>query len=282
MAQPARLNSSLSYYIGNISQPHYGKTAPVQKGLLPCMNDLESDLCEEGVGFGVPIIQYKRDFFFPGKSITSYEGKIKSGTFWKKYTMDLIDRRQGRHSTQIDMLSWAPQRLYNRIYKSFYGRSVLRFIESRFEFLRPDFDPSVFFKVRDRGTVLVTYVVDSDMNEISVTMDFSGIHTAGLQYIYISNELGGNLFDVYTDSAGVVLRGDAIGAWDRIDASWATLYSSTRRIGFCVSIPGKIQAFRGREIIGRDICWSGIIFMAPPSTTMLNYRIVMTKKLRGD
>ena len=282
MAQPARLNSSLSFYIGSSSHPHYGKTAPVQKGLIPTTNGLESDLCEEGVGFGVPIVQFRRDFFFPGTSLVSHEGQIEDGSVWKKFTMDLIDRRQRRRSTRIGMLSWAPQRLYNSVYKSSYGRRVLRLFESRLEFLRPDFDSSVFFRVRDRGSVLVTYAIDSDMREINVAMNFSGLRTSDLQHIYISNELGGTLFDVYTDSTGVVLQGEAIGVWDRIDGPWATLYSSNRHIGFRVEIPESVQAFRGREIIGNDICWSGIIFMVTPSRPMLDYRIIITNRLRGD
>ena len=282
MVRPTRLTSSLSYYISCSPTPCYGKTAHVQKGLLPIMGDLESNLCEEGVGFGVPIAQFKRDFFFPGTSLVSHEGQIEDGSVWKKFTMDLIDRRQGRRSTRIAMFSWAPQRLYNRVYKSTHGRRVLRLIEARLTSLHSDFDPSVFFRVRDRGSVLVTYAIQADTREIGVTIDFTEIHTSGLQYFYISNELGGNLFDIYTDSTGIVLQGEAIGAWDRIDAVWATLYSSTKGVGFRVEIPETVQAFRGREIIGQDICWSGIIFMAVPSISTINYRIVMTDSLRGD
>jgi hypothetical protein len=263
-------------------EPYYGKTAPVQKGLLPSRTGHVLDLCEEGVGFGVPILQYRRDFFFPGTAIVSEEGRVDDGSAWKKFTMDLIDRRQGRHSTRIRMLSWAPQRIYNRVYKSKHGRRVLRLIESRLESLRPDYDPSVFFRVKSRGSVLASYMIDEEAGIIDVTMDFSGVQRSGLQHIYVSNELGGNLFDVYTDSSGVVLQGAAIGAWDRIRTAWAALHSPTKNVGFRMEIPESAQAFRGREIIGLDICWSGIIFMMPPATTSLRYRItVIMNENRG-
>ena len=263
----------MSYHMNGSLKPYCGKTTPVQKGLLPSRTGHVLDLCEEGVGFGVPILQYRRDFFFPGTASVSEEGRVSGGSAWKKFTMDLIDRRQGRLSTRIRMLSWAPQRIYNRVYKSNYGRRVLRLIESRLEPLRPDYDPSVFFRVKSRGSVLASYGIDEDAGIIDVTMDFSEVQRSGLQHIYVSNELGGNLFDVYTDSSGVVLQGEAIGAWDTICAAWAAIHSPTKKVGFRVEIPESVQAFRGREIIGLDICWSGIIFMMPPDTRHLRYRI---------
>jgi hypothetical protein len=273
MPRATEFDSFVSYHMSGSTQPYYGKTAPVQKGLLPSISGHESDLCEEGVGFGVPILQYKRDFFFPGTSIVSNEGRVGGKPIWKKFTMDLIDRRQGRQSTEIRMLSWAPQRIYNKIYKSIYGRRVLQLIERRLESLRPDYDPSVFFRVKERGVVLVSYLIDEAAGIIDVSMDFSGIQRIGLQHIYISNELGGNLFDVYTDSSGVNLHGEAIGTWDKIDAAWATFYSPSKNVGFRVEIPESVEAFRGREIIGLDISWSGVIFMVSPTTIHLQYRI---------
>jgi hypothetical protein len=283
MPRVTELDSLVSYHVSGSPRPGYGKTAPVQKGLLPIISSHPSDLCEEGVGFGVPILQYKRDFYFPGTSVVSNEGRVSGESVWKKFTMDLIDRRQGRFSKDIRMLSWAPQRIYNRVYKSNYGRRALQLIESKLESLRPDYDPSVFFRVKDRGVVLVSYLIDKTAGTIEVTMDFSGIRRSGLQHICISNELGGNLFDDYTDSSGVALRGDAIGAWDRINAAWATLYSPTMNLGFRMEIPESAQAFRGREIIGLDISWSGVIFMVSPTTISLQYRIsVITKKENGE
>jgi hypothetical protein len=276
MSRTAKSASLISYYLSGSPRPFYGKTAPVQKGLLPSTTAYPSDLCEEGVGFGVPILQYGRDFFFPGTSAVSDEGRILGSRVWKKFRMDLIDRRQGRHSTHIQTLSWVPQRMYNRIYKSNSGRRVLRLVESQLKFLRSEYDPSVFFRVKDRGSALVSYVLDHAAGSIELAMDFSGIQRSGLQSIYVSNELGGNLFDVYADSSGVVLQGDAIGAWDRITATWATLYSPEKKVGFRIEIPESVQAFRGREIIGLDISWSGVIFMVSPTTEGLQYRITVT------
>ena len=255
--------------------PHFGKSAHIQKGLLPSRNGHFSDLCEEGVGFGVPILQYRRDFYFPGTSVVSSEGTIGSDSAWKEFTMNLIDRRQKRGSATIGSFSWVWQRVYNRAYKSSRGRKIIKSITSRLPSSPSDRDPSIFFRVKSRGSVLSSYYFDREREIITVTLDFSRIHTSGLQHIYVSNELGGRLFDFYSDSSGINLQGDDIGEWDRIHATWAAFHSSTMDLKFCVETPRGVEAYRGREIIGLDICWSGIIFMLSPSCKRLSYRIAV-------
>lgn len=273
MARENELDSVLSFHLSSNPRPHFGKTARVQKGLLPSRTDDTSDLCEEGVGFGVPILQYRRDFYFPGTSTVSEIGRISSDSAWKEFTMNLIDRRQKKGSATIDLFSWVFQRIYNRAYKSYHGRRIIQIITSRLDRKPPDHDPSVFFSVKSRGSILSSYHFDEDTGFFNVTMDFSRIQTSGLQHVYVSNELGGNLFDIYSDSSGIDLQGDEIGPWDEIHAKWASFHSSVLGLRFCVEIPIGVQAFRGREIIGLDICWSGIIFMLSPTCKQLSYRI---------
>ncbi|MHA2081729.1 MAG: hypothetical protein ACW99H_11350, partial [Candidatus Thorarchaeota archaeon] len=206
----------------------------------------------------------------------SDEGRIGNDSAWKEFTMNLIDRRQ-KGSVTINSFSWVWQRMYNRAYKSSHGRKIMHFITSRLLPSPSVHDPSKFFRVDSRGSVLSSYYFDVDTGIITVTMDFSRIHTSGLQHIYVSNELGGKLFDTYSDSSGINLRGDEIGAWDRIHATWAAFYSSAMDLVFRVETPMGVQAFRGREIIGLDISWSGIIFMLPPTCKRLSYRITFSQ-----
>lgn len=281
MCHETELDSMLSYHLSSNPWPQSGKTTPVQKGLLPSRTGSLSDLCEEGVGFGVPILQYKRDFFFPGTSAVSEEGRIRSDSAWKEFTMNLIDRRQKKGSETISSFSWIWQRMYNRAYKSNHVRGVIQLITKRLDSIGSNHDPSVFFRVKSKGSVLSSYHIDVGTGIINVTMDFSRIHTSGLQHIYVSNELGGRHFDIYTDSSGTALQGNEIGGWDRIQAIWAAFYSPAMDIGFRVTIPKGIQAFRGREIIGFDISWSGVIFMLAPTCKSLRYRIAVGQSAHG-
>ncbi|MFX1561569.1 MAG: hypothetical protein ACFFBL_13350 [Promethearchaeota archaeon] len=232
-------------------------------------------LCEEGVGFGVPILQYKRDFYFSGTSIVSNDGRIEDGKVWKSFMMNLIDRRQRNDSSKISMFSWVFQRIYNRIYKSSFARRFVLILTKRIGLDHPENDTSVFFGVKSKGTVLSSYLIDSGTNTIQVQLDFSEIQTSGLQHIYISNELGGRFFDAYTDSSGMYLQGDEISGWDEIHATWAEFQSAALNIAFRVVIPERVKAFRGREIIGKDICWSGVIFMLPPASKTVRYQITI-------
>ncbi|MFW9810372.1 MAG: hypothetical protein ACFFE6_13420, partial [Candidatus Thorarchaeota archaeon] len=104
-------------------------------------------------------------------------------------------------------------------------------------------------------------------------LDFSAVERSNLQHIYVSNELGGTLFENYTDSSGIKLVGNEIGGWDKIHASWAAFCAPKRGIGYQVEIPRSVHAFRGREVIGSDICWSGVIFMLSPSVQSIQYDI---------
>ncbi|MFW9889813.1 MAG: hypothetical protein ACFFER_16615 [Candidatus Thorarchaeota archaeon] len=283
MARGTNPDSALSYYLTRDLWPHLGKSSPVQKGLLPSVTGDLPSMCEEGVGFGVPILQYKRDFYFPGTATVSEEGRIRSDNAWKRFSMNLIDRRQQQDSESINSFSWVFQRMYNRAYKSPQGRRILHLMERRLDRTARDSDPSVFFRVKSKGSILTTYRVNADTGVITVKLDFSGIDASGLRHIYVSNELGGSLFDVYTDSSGTKLQRNEIGGWDRIHATWAAFFSPAMNIGFRVDIPNATRAFRGREIIGRDICWSGVIFMLSPTCNELKYDVTVGQgTFRGD
>ncbi|MFW9964865.1 MAG: hypothetical protein ACFFCX_14950 [Candidatus Sifarchaeia archaeon] len=259
--------------------PQVGKSAPIQKGLLLSIDGSQTELCEEGVGFGVPILQYKQDFYFSGTSTVSNFDGIDGDPIWKSFVMNLVDRRQRTDSSRIGMFSWVFQRIYNRIYKSRYGRRAIRPITTRLDSVFSEPDPSVFFKVKSKGSITSSYLINQDEGTISVELDFSEVQKSGLQHIYISNELGGSLFFAYTDSSGISLQGDEIGAWDEIRATWAEFRSPLLNIAFRIDIPKGVQAFRGREIIGSDICWSGVIFMLSSSSKGLKYEITVRSKI---
>lgn len=86
---------SLKYYLFNEYGISMGKSSPIQKGLIPSLNGGGGDLCEEGLGFGVPILQYVRDFYFPGSAITLLAGPVDATSHVaKKFNYDLIERKQ--------------------------------------------------------------------------------------------------------------------------------------------------------------------------------------------
>ncbi|TFG11875.1 hypothetical protein EU537_11185 [Candidatus Thorarchaeota archaeon] len=273
------MNSSgdnrLGLYLSKDPKPQCGKAAPIQKGVVPSRKQGSADLCEEGIGIGVPLLKYRRDFYFPGTATTSEEGKITSQRAWKKFDLNLIDRHQKKASSRPETFSWVYQRLYNRTYKTALGRRLIELsgriagstgvnVEGR---------PPAFYRVKSKGTITVDYEFENEKQDILVSMNLEGIDREGLQEIFLSNEMGGILFDAYRDDTGVRLRRDEISGWDKIEGREATFYSPAANLFFKVSIPDGVRAFRGREIIDDIISWSGVILSLPPSTKSIKYLV---------
>ncbi|MHA2142923.1 MAG: hypothetical protein ACXADD_15675 [Candidatus Thorarchaeota archaeon] len=277
MAQIPEHIAEISYYLSSSSRPHYGKASPIQKGLVPSKKGGTADLCEEGVGFGVPLLQYRRDFYFPGTATASHEGNISDRQAWKQFDVNLVERHQTDRSEAIQAFSWVYQRIYNRLYKSIYGRRLLDLVEFRTRKTgeRAGRSPSKFFRVKSKGEIHTSYEIEAQRGQIVVSLEFSDVAKPNLQHIYVSNELGGTYFDHYVDNSGVRLVGEDISGWDRISADWAIFCAPKMNLGYRIEIPKEAIAFRGREVIGPDICWSGIIFMLDPSLENLHYNVTL-------
>lgn len=272
---PVVAKTDLVYYLYNDSRPRTGRSSPIQKGLVPGLETSDAELCEEGVGFGLPILQYARDFYFPGSADTTGEGKIPAGTWRKRFRFDLIERTEERESKSVRPFSWVGRRLWNRIYKSGLGEMILRTVgppelRSR-HLLRVTY--SRFAHVQDRGWASSTYTLDPDEGFVKVAVDLGSIRPSGLQRVYISNEMGGHVFTYYLDGSGLRLVRDSITGWSEIHAKWAVLYAPSINLGFRIDFPQGVSAFRGRETFSVHTSWSGVILSVPPSVNAVEYRV---------
>ncbi len=248
----------------------------MQKGLIPSRLGGVADVCEEGLGFGVPIAQYRRDFLFPGTSEVSCEGLVPEGEAWKVFHLNLIERHQGSTDNEIHMFSWVYQRAYNRYYKSCLGQKLTTLrkpLESQAQASSKKRAPT-FLRVAGRGKVVTRYRRVS--GQIDVLADVSDLSDRGLQHVYVSNELGGTAFNVFYDSSGTRLVGNEIGGWRRIRADKAAFAAPTLDLAFVVEIPEDVDCYIGREIIAPDIHWSGVIFQLDHASQQLAYRLHMT------
>jgi hypothetical protein len=268
-------NQRFGLYLSKDTKPKCGKAAPIQKGVIPSRTEGGADLCEEGVGIGVPLLKYRRDFYFPGTATASEEGKITSQRAWKKFDLNLIDRHQKEGSSKPEMFSWVYQRLYNRVYKTALGRSLIDLSSRTAGKMEVNVKRNIpaFYRVASKGTIAVDYEFRNDKREILVSMNFEDIDRDGLQEVLVSNELGGVLFDQYTDDTGIHLEQDEITGWDRIKGGKAAFYSTEADLFFEVCIPEEQSAFRGREIIDDIIRWSGVIISLPPTVRSIEYRV---------
>lgn len=267
----------LSYELSDKPEPRWGKSSPIQKGLVPRLSR-GPDLCEEGLGFGVPILQFWRDFYFPGTAqVVRPSTRLVDG--WeKRFQMNLVERYHRRPTHGLTRFSWVVPRLYNWIYKSSAGRQFLGLMSALNGVVSPALgrqEPQPrFHAVADRGQVRTTYRREFRNGGVRIEVELTRVVRDGLQRSYIANELGGSHFTRYWDSRGLHLTNDAISPWHKIEGQWAVLYAPALDWGFRVEIPRGITAFRGREVLGQhSICWSGIILTPPPSMERLTYRV---------
>ncbi|MFW9910778.1 MAG: hypothetical protein ACFFEF_19660 [Candidatus Thorarchaeota archaeon] len=282
MVSSSEDHRSIEWYLFEHPKPHIGKTSLLQKGLICSQDGGSADLCEEGLGFGVPVLQLKRDFVFPGTSSVTQDGQITTKMAWKEFEYNLIERHQHAESSSLQTFSWVAQRIFNRIYKSRIGREFLAVIRPlRIKKRINQETGSMFVRIPTIGRSRTIYELDYQHDRVRVRIDLSQVDNEGLQHVYIHNELGGGVFDSYLDARGVHLVNSQISGWDEIHAEWAGFYSSKLGYGFLVNIPEGIRAYRGREIIGHDIRWSGIIFMLPVDIKELNYDIRFLKSIKS-
>ncbi len=263
---------SMKYYAYAEPEPSCGISSHVQKGLIPSLECGGTDLCEEGMGFGVPMLQYARDFYFPGTASVSTPGRVSGIHVTKQFNFDLIERFQDSAS-RIQHFSWVQSRVNLDIFKVPIGRKILKFINSRILKYSIKMPPPRFIRVPSRGKARVDYAIERNMKSIHVRIELESIYQKNCQRIYISNELGGKAFTLYRDGSGLQLQGDSIGEWNKIEAHWALFYSPSKKLGFRVTIPQKATGFRGRETNMPELRWSGIIIALSPGIRKIEYKI---------
>lgn len=253
----------------------------MQKGLVPSRLGGAADICEEGLGFGVPIAQYRRDFFFPGSSEVSHEGVVPEGSSWKEFDLNLIERRQGQADNEVRMFSWVYPRTFNRFYKSALGQKLMTVLKPNSTLAETE-SPNkehTFLQVASKGKVITKYSRVS--GRIDLLTDVSNLSTTGLQHVYISNEVGGTAFDHFYDSSGTKLVGDRIGGWTRIRAERAAFVAPALDLAVIVEIPDEVECYAGREIIAPDIHWSGVIFQVDSVEEEFAYSLRVTTARGG-
>jgi hypothetical protein len=237
------------------------------------LTDLGQDLSEEAVGFGLPVIKRGLRTLFPGTLALTSE---HAGSVWRvqaQFTFNLEERLSRGSSPGFGSRSIyvAKDFLAAIIRRIRPVRGLLTGVSSGLRTwlgLR-----TVYDEVGLGAGLQVQYVVDSAKGEIQISLDASPLAGQGVTEVILMNEQGGRFFDVYRDSAGRILRGGRIGAWDRVTASEASMVSSTRRIAFSVTGGDGARLYRGREVVGSRLAWSGFGFSFPPALGKLEYAI---------
>jgi len=246
-------------------------TSRLQKGLILISNDQE--LAEEGVGFGVPVLKLGVKTIFPGGIELACSEERSCQEIKAIFFMNLEERltSQSLGSVKSRSLYWIKNHLAD-VYRRFPpARGPLTAISNS---LRSSFGwQTTFEEAGYNYAVKVTYTVDSQAGVIAVEVDATGVPEAGVTEMILMNEQGAYHFDTYSDSSGLLLRGEAIGSWDEVTAERASFLSSAHHLAFTLQQIDGARLFRGRELIGSRLAWSGFGYCLPPTSRRFAYTL---------
>ena len=132
---------------------------------------------------------------------------------------------------------------------------------------------TTYVETAPAGTIAVTYEGRGDGRRVAVTVDLTGLRSDGVSEAVVMNEQGARHFSRYQDSDGATLEGDGIGAWHEVTAAAARFVSPGEGMAFALRrVPGA-RLYRGRELIGSRLAWSGFGYSLPPAMERFSYDI---------
>jgi hypothetical protein len=252
-------------------------TGRIQKGLLLVVDG--QDLSEEAVGFGVPIIKRGLYTIFPGELELIPQAGSPINQMKARFKLNLEERlaRSGSATLNNPLLYASKNNLALLIRRSPSLRATLtklsNLLRSAFH-LKTTYEPS-----RYSSTITLNYTINPAAGKIRVELEQLDRSVDGITEVIVMNELGAHYFDRYHDSDGVAQIGDEIGCWDPVSAQQATFTSNHHRISFSLPHVEGALLYRGRELIGERLAWSGFGYSFPPILDHFSYEITINRGL---
>jgi hypothetical protein len=259
--------------------PSSGKefsTAALQKGLLLCRS--VEELSEEAVGFGVPVIQRGLTSVFPSRMewTTSRNGSHRE--IDAVYHMNLVERIGGPdRSTQQNTFIYALKNHLARMYRRFPSlQGPLTGISSA---LRGIFRWQVVYEEGDYSSMItMKYRAGGEPGRILIEAEMTDLNWEGVTEVAVMNEQGGRNFARYRDSSGLILTGNTIDGWNEVRAETASFICDRHRVAFTLHRMPGAKLFRGRELVGARLAWSGFGYLLPPQTWTFEFSLKVEKE----
>jgi len=269
------LTDRLSVRLYKDCRPNCLETGALQKGLVLLLDGRE--VIEEGVGFGLPIVKYKDKTFFSSKAEISM---FKTGSGYKLtkvYTLDTVSLKKFGRATYIDDSLYSPVR---KTFQSLYlkHKKLTPLFNKAMELRELANIKTEFMTVKPRGTVTVEYHLYP--TGINIEANFSKVELNKCCEVLILNEQGSGVFQKYTDSNGLHLLGNKIGAWETVTADQATLHNSKEQISFTLQNYVSHRLYRGWERTRNRFSWAGLSYSMRPNHGTFNYSIFLSFKTK--
>ena len=250
-------------------------TGRIQKGLILLYEGQE--LCEEGVGFGVPILKRGLRTIFPGEvEILPIGGSFTHG-MCARYKMNLEEKilKTGSGTIHNSSLYYSKNFLAAAIRRLPYLRRLLTYISN---LLRSWLTLETTYETTNFSMDFsLSYSIDPGTGRIEVQLDRQDYDELGITEVIVMNEQGAHYFDRYQDSDGISASGKEIGIWDQVRAAEASFIDLKHQISFSLPQVGGAKLYRGRELIGKRLAWSGFGYSFPPTLQRFRYEITVKK-----
>jgi hypothetical protein len=259
------LSNSLALRVYSDTRPHNGKIAELQKGLI--LNHKGTETVGEGTGFGFPVLIYSDETYFSEKANVYIPRHRNSTIIRKEFYMDKIARNQFRNVKMENHKLRAMLRYVTGLYQR---HESLRNLTLKDLYLKVGIQ-SAFVKTAPAGKVVVTYRIHQGC--VHVKADFNQVTKKNLKRIFMLNEQGAKFFRKYTDSNGIELTDKPIGAWDTIEAEWASLTDIRGVFGFHLRKLENSVLRRGQEFLDGFLDWAGLDYEINPEVTIFEYEI---------
>lgn len=259
-----KLNETISLVLYEGAEPAQGDSSSLQKGLV--MFHKARPLCGEGVGFGVPAVEYSDQVLFS----TSANAQATKGELIKNFWIDAMPRITWTKFTIDSSPYLVLQRLLDNMYQTDRkSRLLLTYMMK----LQPLLGVKLSFqKIARRGFVEVKYSLSG--RDISITVDSAKLSDKKFKRLLVFSEQSAS-FDTYKDNLRT-LRKTGIGVWEEVKSRRASLTNEESNVTFCVEDICGTKLYRGRELLKPRLDWAGFCYSIPSHQQRFSYTIRIT------
>jgi hypothetical protein len=263
------ISDFLTLRIYSDTRPHNWKTADLQKGLILVYKGAET--IGEGTGFGVPVVKYDDETYFSGTSRVYVSQQKWPIVVRKEFSMDKIARNKFKGIRLEDKKLRGVLRRNAELYQ---GHRHLRYLLLKDIYMKAGIQSS-FVNTASVSKAIVTYCISRDC--VKVKADFTLLKRKNIQKLFMFNEQGTRFFRKYTDSTGICAVDREIGAWDVVEAEWASITNLQGDIGFRLKNAKNSVLRRGQEFLEDCLDWVGFDYEINPKCSIYEYNIEILK-----
>jgi len=273
--QPVRLEKPFTFNTNKVvklriypdNRPQNMEIAALQKGLVLMVDNTE--LIEEGAGFGVPIAKYSDATFFSRTATVYVEEQDKNAAvIVKVFLLDSVSKKRV-HGVFINDDVYS---IFHKTFEKAYLRhkNMRSFFDWVMRLRRTVGIQTCFAYVPPRGKVTISY--HCYPNHIKVCADLSEVDMTSCREILILNEQGATFFRKHRNDHEV-LQDKKVGAWTRVDAKKAEFSDLGEQISFSMEKREGATLFCGWEKVKDRFSWAGMTYALSPKTLIFNYTI---------